>query len=157
MGRRHEQHHPWRRFRDFVDWSVYFVELPEGTLGKTVHELKTVFITTGLWQAERRCTMAHELVHIEDGPDAPGLKAKREVRARKIAAQRLLPDVRRIADALIWAHGDLDQAADELFVDRKTLQDRLDFMSHPAERAYLSRRIAEHQHDPENDQQQEGA
>lgn len=140
MGRRGE-HHPWRRFRELVDWTLCWVDLPEGQLGRTVFGAKVVFLTTGMLQVERRCTIAHETAHIELGPPAPGLRERQELQVRKITARRMLPDVRCIADALVWSGGDLHQAADELWVDLATLEDRLRFMTHPAERELLRRRL----------------
>lgn len=143
MGRRQEQHHPWRRFRELVDWTLHWVDLPEGLLGLTVWESKTVFLTTGMLQVERRCTIAHETAHIEAGPPAPGLRERQELQVRRTTCRRLLPNVHAIADALVWSRGDVHQAADELWVDVATLQDRLEFMTHPAEREILRRRLAD--------------
>lgn len=135
--------HPWRRFRALVDWTLLWVDLPDGMLGFTHHPTKTVVLALGMNQAERRCTIAHETEHILAGPPAPGLEGRDELRARRNAAQALLPDIRAIGDAMAWSQGCLHQAADELWVDVDTLRDRLRFLSHPAERAYLRRRLAD--------------
>jgi len=134
-------HHPWRAFGRLVEWTVHFVELPAGVLGLTLYETKAVLMATGMTQVERRCTIEHERQHILRGPAAPGLESREELRVRKDAARILLPDVHCVADALVWAGGDVVEAADELWVDVATLEDRLRFMTHPAERTYLRRRL----------------
>lgn len=63
---------------------------------------------------------------------------------RAEAARWLLPDIVVVGDALAWATS-LDEAADELWVDRRTLQARLDHL-HPSERHYLRRRLNEEEH-----------
>lgn len=64
-----------------------------------------------------------------------------ELRVRRLAARMLLPDIRKIGEALAWAHT-YTEAAEELWVDLDTLLDRLDSL-HPAELHYLRRRLAE--------------
>lgn len=66
-------------------------------------------------QAERRSTIVHEVLHCERGPVPMGLAAMEERQVRKIARELLLPDVRKIADALAWAHWCLETAAVELW------------------------------------------
>jgi hypothetical protein len=63
-----------------------------------------------------------------------------ERRVSDIACRRLI-GIRDLGEALAWAH-DVDEAADELWVDVDTLRARLDHL-HPAERAYLRRRLAD--------------
>jgi hypothetical protein len=134
-------YHPWRALRDLDDWTLVVTDLPDGYWGLTLHGSHTVLITRGLTQAERRCTIAHEIEHIVGGPAPPGRESQDELRARRNAAHKLLPDVRQLADALLWAQGDLVVAAQELWVDVGTLQDRLRLMTHPAERAFLRHRV----------------
>ncbi len=94
-------------------------------------------------QEERRCTIAHEIEHIlNGGPMPPLLVAKEERQAREATARKMLPSIHAIGDALAWAQGDIAEAAEELWVDEQTLKDRLEFMRHPAERAYLQSRLS---------------
>lgn len=137
-------YHPWREIGRLADWTIRFVELPVGILGLTLFASQEVLLAKGQLQVERRSTIAHELEHILAGPASRGCHGRAEEQARRNAAQKLLPDVRQIADALAWAGWRLDVAADELWVDEATLADRLRFMTHPAERAYLQRRFEEH-------------
>lgn len=112
-------------------------------MGHTDFEKLEVTLAIGLNQEERRCTIDHETEHIRRGPVAHWLRAREERQIDRIVAHRLLPDVRMIADALAWADWDLDLAAEELWVDRPTLECRLLTMTHPAEKAYMRRRFEE--------------
>ena len=56
----------------------------------------------------------------------------------------LIPDVHRLADAMVWAHGHIPTAAEELWVDEQTLKSRLD-SAHPAEKAIITARLEEMQ------------
>ncbi|VXB34292.1 ImmA/IrrE family metallo-endopeptidase [Nocardioides sp. AX2bis] len=123
--------HPWRRLRALTNWTLRFAVLPTGTLGLTDHHARTITLAAGMGQAERRCTLAHELEHVAGH--------QREDVCDRNAARSLLPDLHRIGEALAWAHH-ITEAADELFVDVPTLRVRLECL-HPAERHYLRRRL----------------
>ena len=125
--------HPWRRLRALTDWTLRWAVLPDGILGLTDHRSQIIVLATGMGQAERRSTLAHELEHVDGRTHEPTCDRN--------AARSLLPDVRPIGEALAWAH-DLDEAVDELWVDRPLLEVRLAAL-HPCERAYLRRRLAE--------------
>ncbi len=127
-------HHPWRRFREELsEWTLLWAALPEGILGVTNFRARTVTLTHGMTQAERRCTIAHESEHMAG--------ERREVVADRNAARLLLPDIRAIGEALAWSHS-THEAAEELWVDEATLRARLDAL-HPSERHYLRRRLEE--------------
>lgn len=132
-------HHPWRAFRDLVDWTLEWAHLPPGVWGVTDFESRTVTLRHGLSQAERRCTIAHETQHILRGPCHSTMEAWEEATVDRHAARLLLPDVRAVGEALAWASC-LDEAADELWVDTLILEARLRAL-HPAERAYLRQRL----------------
>lgn len=135
-------HHPWRAFRDLADWTLRWAQLPHGVWGLTDFRTRTVTLTLGMNQAERRCTIEHERQHILRGPVSSTSYVAREERiVDHNAARLLLPDVHRIGEALAWAHG-LEEAAEDLWVDVDILRVRLEHL-HPAERAYLRRRLAE--------------
>ncbi len=88
----------------------------------------------------QRCTLVHELVHVERGPvlDEPGLAGREELAVRKIAARRLI-NIRELGEAM--AESDqLAHVAELLHVDSDTLTVRLNHL-HPAERAYLNNRL----------------
>jgi len=136
-------HHPWRIFRALGDsWKLRWADLPEGILGMTDHLKREVTLTVGMTQAERRCTIAHETQHILRG-HVCGETTRREERiVDGTVAWLLLDDIRKIADEMVWHRCDLEQVADALWVDEETLRVRL-MNLHPAERHYLSRRLAE--------------
>lgn len=135
-------YHPWRFFRSLTEWTIHWTHLPEGTLGVTDHDARTITLTEGMTQAQRRCTIAHEVEHAVAGPVLETHREREERRVEAVAARRLLPDPHEVADALVWARGDLTVAADELWVDEATLRARLDAKHlHPAERAVIVRRI----------------
>lgn len=131
-------HHPWRRFRELVDWTLHFAYLPDGILGLTDFGARTVTIAQGLTQAERRCTIAHETEHIHRGP-VPAFYRAREEEAVDCNVARQLIEIRALGDALAWAHNE-HEAAEELWVDVATLRARLRHL-HPCERHYLRRRL----------------
>lgn len=134
--------HPWRDLRDLahvvVSWRA---DLP-GYLRGATDGVDRIWLRSDLHQVERRCVLAHELEHLRARHHGcqPGDVEKR-VRAR--TARHLLPDPRVIADALVWAAGDIAEAADVLWVTERVLRDRLDVRHlHPAERAIIVARIS---------------
>lgn len=133
--------HPWRRLRELAHVTLIWADLGPHLLGLTDHATATVVLNRGLSQAQRRCTIAHELTHVERGPVPGWLTAREEREVDKVVARQLLPDVEAVGEALAWAHT-LVEAADELWVDEPTLRARLEHL-HPAERGHLRRRLAE--------------
>ncbi|WP_299055073.1 hypothetical protein [uncultured Nocardioides sp.] len=129
-------HNPWGILRRLGQWTFHLAPLPAGTFGLTDFSARTLTITTGLDQAQRRSTLAHELEH---GARGPGGHPQREELACDQAAARRLIAIRPLGEAIAWSHT-LDEAADELWVDRDLLDVRLAHL-HPAERAYLKRRL----------------
>lgn len=137
--------HPWRRLRALTHFTLEWHD--GGLKGDTKFADAVITIRRDLTQAQRRSAVLHECLHAERGPVPMGLEPKEEVRVRKLAAHLLLPNIRTIADAMAWAQGDVEAAADELWVDPSVLQDRLDYMTHPGERAYLAQRLGDdHEH-----------
>ena len=136
----HRPHHPWRRFAELTDWSLRWAELPPGVMGRTCHQTRTVTLALGMSQAERRCTIAHETEHIVRGP-VPTLHAPREEREiDRTVARLLVPSVPMLVDAMTWAAGHLETAADALWVDDYLLAVRLSSLS-ALERSYVDRRL----------------
>lgn len=134
--------HPWRRLRQAIDWTLRWTHLPDGTLGLTDHTTRTIWLDTRQLQAERRCTICHELVHAARGPvPADPILAAREESIVEQETARLLIGMDELLDALRWAH-DLSEAAEVLWVDDATLTVRLEHLQ-PAERAWLAARLAD--------------
>jgi hypothetical protein len=134
-------HDPWRRFAGLTDWTLRWAELPPGVMGETCHRTRTVTLALGMSQAERRCTIAHETEHILRGPVLPHESRREELLIDHTVARLLVPDVHELVDALSWARGHLESAADALWVDDYLLQVRLVTLTE-AERAYARRRLA---------------
>lgn len=132
--------HPWRRLRSLTHVVVSWRDdLPDRMVGAT--EGDRIWLRADLNQVERRCVLAHELEHRDRGHNGcqPELV---EATVRAAAARYLLPDPHCVAEALVWARGDVEAAADELFVTPRVLRHRLDARHlHPAERAIIVERI----------------
>lgn len=133
-------HHPWRRFGELTEWTLRWADLPAGVMGTTCHQTRTVTLALGMSQAERRCTIAHETAHIERGPVPPHQAAREELLIDRTVARLLIPSLPDLVDALVWAGGHLETAADALWVDDYLLQVRLAALTVP-ERAYAGRRL----------------
>ena len=90
-------------------------------------------------------TLAHELIHVRRGHR--GCQPPAVERAvRHAAARWLLPDIHRVMDEVVFYRGDLELAAEALWVDRATVEARLDPRhTHPAEKAIIRNRIEDFQ------------
>ncbi|MFK0005513.1 ImmA/IrrE family metallo-endopeptidase [Paenarthrobacter sp. NPDC090520] len=96
--------------------------MPDGAPGRT-NGIDTIWLNKGLDQVERRCSLTHELVHLErkhTGCQPPAVEA--EVRAE--AARRLIT-IDHFAKALAWSRS-VNELADELWVTPDVLFDRFD-------------------------------
>lgn len=135
--------HPWRRLRDeHPDWAVEWTRLPDGILGATDHTRRLILLDERLLQAERRCTIAHELEHVRRGPvPDDDLLAAREEAAIDLAVSQQLIRIDDLGDALAWSRWP-QEAADELWVDAATLAVRLRHLT-PAETEELARRLSD--------------
>ncbi|AYD90928.1 ImmA/IrrE family metallo-endopeptidase [Actinomyces sp. 2119] len=94
--------------------------MPPRTLGLT--DGRTIWLSTDQTVAERRCTLTHELIHLERGHHScQPPRVERSVEAE--AARRLIPTERLLA-TLSWARSETE-AAEHLWVDTATLRARL--------------------------------
>jgi hypothetical protein len=109
-------------------------------MGWTDWLTRTVTLDKRLRQTERRCTIAHENLHITRGPvpDDPVIVAREELVIEKMVARCLIP-LDRLCETLAWAWTK-HEAAEELWVDPQTLTTRLKHL-HPCEAAVLRRRL----------------
>jgi len=130
-------YNPWRTLRALAD--VTLAWHAGGPMGRTTHSTQTISLRRGMTWEERRCTVEHELRHLENGPQPYGLRAKDEERVRRDTALALIPEIEPVGDAIAWAHSE-EEAAMELGVDVYVLRYRLRHMS-PMERAWLKRRL----------------
>lgn len=129
--------HPWRYLRDqYPHWVVVWATLPGDLLGYTHHAVQLIVLNDHLLQAERRCTLAHELEHIARGPlpNDPVLAAREELDIERTIARQLIPE-RKLVDIAHWTTNRIE-AADELWVDVPTLEARLRSLE-PDERARI--------------------
>ena len=105
--------HPWRRARDsypdlVIDCTRRLAGGAMGLVGES-----TIWLHRGLTQAERRCTLTHELLHVEM-PDADENAVERETARRLITLNQLV-------DAFCWLrHASTPDLADHLWVDQQT-------------------------------------
>lgn len=132
-------YHPWRHLRDLAHVRLEWRH-DTHDLGCTHFRADLITMSTQQTQAERRCTIAHELVHLERGPVPPHLEAREEEVVEREAARRLI-DLHDLGEALAWSPYPCE-VADELWVDEAMLEARLAGL-HPSERAWLRRRMAE--------------
>lgn len=128
---------PWRKLRDLTHVELRWHE--GGVMGRTIHADQAISIRMDLSWEERRCTVQHELLHVENGPQPRGLAAKEEERVRRDTALLMIPDIRPVGDAIAWALSE-EEAAIELGVDVPVLRYRIRHMS-PMEKAWLRRRL----------------
>lgn len=117
--------HPWRHAAEHYPDVIINChrELPAQTWGLTSFSLRKVWLCRRLRQVHRRCTLTHELIHLERGPVAPHMQATEERIVDELAARRLI-ELPELIDGLRWTR-DLEELADALWVDRPTLSTRM--------------------------------
>lgn len=120
---------PWSVLRSRPDITLIWAgDLPAHWRGCTDGH-STIWIRTGLSQTERRCVLAHELVHIRHQHDGhQSTSVERQVRAE--TARWLIPDLRLLRDALLMT----DPPA-ELWVTPAVIHDRLDHLTDQEQQA----------------------
>lgn len=115
-------YHPWRVLRS--DWPHVVVEhtdeLPPGRRADT-NGVDEIRMRGRLLQVERRCSLTHELVHLEHGHTGACTPAH-EAEVNLEAARRLIP-WERLLDAVRWARSERE-LADELWVTLPILRAR---------------------------------
>lgn len=131
--------HPWRTLRA-LDHVALSWEVMPGRLGET-NGFDEIRMHPHQGQAQRRCTLAHELAHLEL-EHTEGCNGRDEREARALAATWLIK-VEHLVAAARWARS-LEEAADELWVDVDTLLTRLDTLTDDErEQIVAARRIIE--------------
>ncbi|MCW2300678.1 hypothetical protein [Rhodococcus erythropolis] len=140
------RYHPWRVLRDFYPGMNVTCsrELSGDTFGRWHDE--GLEICSTLDQAERRCTLTHEIVHLERGPvpDDERLAQREEKIVDCITARRLI-SLEQLIDALVWnRHRVTSETAEELWVDLPTLLNRVQNLK-DSERRYIDQELARRQ------------
>lgn len=130
-------YHPWRDLRDhWPEVEVRIEPLPGDLLGELCYPV--IRLRAGTSSAQRRCTLTHELVHLERGVRDCGQWAAREeyVVHAEVARRLIAPEA--LAHAIREAGGAGDPAllAALLDVDTETLLLRLRLVTR-AERARI--------------------
>jgi hypothetical protein len=128
-----EMFHPWRAIRARADVLVHW-ERRDGLLGSWCERSRVMTMHPDQNQAERRCTAAHELLHVERGDTSCDWRTHRD-------AAKLLIDYRDLAEKIATYGENWPVIAEELWVDEETLAARLKHL-HPSERGYLARRLS---------------
>jgi hypothetical protein len=107
-------------------------------LGHFDFDCGTITLTRGMTQAEQRCTLTHELIHIERGPVAVEHREAEERVVRDLTARRLITD-EALVNALAESFDEWD-LAEALWADVEVVRDRLRFLT-AAERAQIDAEI----------------
>ena len=128
---------PWLDLAEnWPEVQAVIAPLPGDLLGLLRYPV--IALRAGTSAAQRRCTLAHEIVHLERGVNDCGPWSAHEERwVHREVARRLIP-VDELAAAVrsLGPRADLAQLAQALDVDRETAQVRLEVLT-PAERACL--------------------
>lgn len=98
--------------------------LPRSIAGLT--DGTTIWLNPSLTPAGRRCTLAHELVHVERGLPPAYQETREERIVDRLAAHRLT-STEELLEAIIWTQGghSREALAAELNIDLDTLDTRL--------------------------------
>ena len=133
---------PWHDLS--VNWPEVEVVL-EPMAGDLLGTLRypVIALRSGTSAAQRRCTLAHELVHLERGVGDYGPWAAREefLVHREVARRLVTPDALAAAVRALGGAEDIAALAQALDVDAHTLRLRLELLT-PEERARIRTRAA---------------
>jgi Zn-dependent peptidase ImmA (M78 family) len=128
---------PWRDLAERWPEIDVVIEPMEGSL---LGELRypVIALRAGTSAAQRRCTLTHELVHLERGTrDCGPWAAREELHVHREVARRLIgPDELACGVRGLGGTDDLAALAHALDVDEQTLRLRLELVT-PAERARI--------------------
>jgi len=128
---------PWQIIRD-LPITIHWRRKP-GVLGET-NGTDTIYLHPDQSQAQRRCTLTHELAHITLG-HTDGCTSREEHYADILAAQWLIP-LPDLINALKWTENPVE-LAEELTVDQDTLATRLKHLT-PEELTEIHAHLGEH-------------
>lgn len=119
--------HPWRWLRDHhPDVVVHHGPLPADRMGQLSGA--EIRLHHRLTQAERRCTLTHELVHIERrGAEHPNPDVEERI-VEAETARRLITEA-QLVDAFAWLrHPGLAELAEHWWVDQQTALTRMEHL-----------------------------
>lgn len=117
--------------------------LPDDEMGRWVPQRQTILLDDRLDQAERRCTLVHEIVHHLSGDHDLSNPAYTEFQERMCRERtaRLLITLTALADAMLWSDH-ASEIAEQLWVDEATLWDRMETLT-TEEQQYLTAAVTE--------------
>lgn len=110
-------------------------------LGRYYPEQSVILLDRGLTQAQRRCTVSHEVIHAERGDTScgPGRLGRRQERQVEHESARRLITIDDLVEALMWSQ-DERELADQLWVDVATIRVRLQSLT-PEEHEEIVQRV----------------
>lgn len=130
-----EMDDPWNDLRGRSDVTLHVVELPPGLRGLCDVRTRTIWMTKGMRQRQRRAVLRHELLHLDRGEVFSNAHFRnREEAAVEQETARMMISLHALCDALRWTR-DAHQLADELHVPVDLVALRMSTMYHPRERA----------------------
>ncbi|MGV9744633.1 hypothetical protein ACWDTG_06925 [Rhodococcus zopfii] len=136
--------HPWRHIGRHHPRVPITCEYKLESGRKGLLTTSGIYLDCRLTQAGRRCTLTHEIIHLERGPvpDHPYLSAIEEHLVDVLTARRLIT-LPHLLDGLVWTQWP-DELAEELWVDVDTLTTRVEHLT-GEERAHINRELARRQ------------
>ena len=136
---------PWRDLRDnWPEYRVIIEPMADDLLGVVRRHPPVIALRADTSLAQRRCTLTHELVHLERGiRDCGPWQGREEFEVHREVAYRLIP-IDNLARAVLELGGtsDVGALAEMLHVDSETLRLRLQTLDR-SERLRIRRRRSE--------------
>lgn len=130
---------PWDTLRNLTHVRISWVDMPDGGRGRTDGE-RTIWLHRGQQQTERRCALAHELVHLFSGHT--GCQEPAVERLVRAHTARLLISHQQLISALAWTSSPAELAED-LWVTLDVIEDRLAGLT-ASERAHINQELRGH-------------
>ncbi|MEO6702858.1 MAG: ImmA/IrrE family metallo-endopeptidase [Jatrophihabitantaceae bacterium] len=135
---------PWRDVAQNWPQTRVIIETMRGNLlGEVRDDGRLIALRAGTSAAQRRCTLAHEIVHLERGlRDCGPWAGREEIQVHTTAAMRLIPPDLLIAGIReLGGSEDVPALAQFLDVDSETLRLRLSTLT-ASERRSIRRSLA---------------
>lgn len=124
---------PWQLLRTLPHITLVWADL--NSKSALTNGTDTVWLDRQLLQVERRCSLTHELIHIERGhTSCPPNAAELEVRVE--TARRLIP-MSELIEHKRWSRS-VEELADCLFVTPHVLLDRIGYLSDSERAEFLT-------------------
>lgn len=117
---------PWRELANRPQVKLRWID-EDGRRGCIDFATRTITLRRGMRFEERRCVIAHELIHDERGPVPRWLRPREEAAVREESARRLI-SLDMLVRALRWADF-IEDAAEDAAVDVPTMRARLDTLT----------------------------